>query len=115
LNIESGRLVWDDRQNNQRYEVRDLNVETGNLLGGSTESVDISGELLQGSNDLTQFDLNAKARINVDTLSAVMESVTANIKKQGVSAKLGLDKLVFDNDKHALINKVSAKLDMNSC
>jgi len=113
VNIESGRLIWDDRQNNQRYEVRDLNVVTGNLLGGSTEAVDISGELLQGANDLTQFDLQAKAKIDVDTLSAVLESVTANVKKQELSANLEFDKLTFNNDKHAMISQISAQLDMS--
>jgi len=30
VDIESGRLVWDDRQAGQRYELRELTVKTGN-------------------------------------------------------------------------------------
>ena len=115
VDIESGRLVWDDRQVGQRYELRELNVKTGNLLGSSLASLVTSGELLDSSTpDILQFDINGKANVNIDTLVAKAADLDLVIERGDLKSSLQIEAVSFAKDALIEINKITAKANMDN-
>lgn len=115
IDIESGRLVWDDRQSGQRYELRELNVQTGNLLGNSLANLTASGEVLDSSTpDILQFDLKGKANVNVDTLAAKAEQLELMLERGDLKSSMQIGSLDFAKDALIVIKKIAANVAMDN-
>lgn len=64
--IEDARLVWDDRQSGTRYEVSDLNVETGAIGSGDKVPVEL-GVKLTSTVPAQQFEISLRAMVTADS------------------------------------------------
>ena len=115
VDIESGRLVWDDRQAGQRYELRELNVKTGNLLGNSLAELAASGELLDSSTpDILQFDLTGKANVNIETFAAKATDLDLVVERGDLKSSMQIDVVDFAKDALIEVNKIVAKVEMDN-
>ena len=115
VDIESGRLVWDDRQTGQRYEFRELNLKTGNLLGSRLANLAASGELLDSSTpDVLQFDMSGKANVNIDTLAAVVEELDLAVERGDLKSTLTIGSVDFAKDALIKANKIAAKVELEN-
>ncbi|MFT4630338.1 MAG: AsmA protein [Dinoroseobacter sp.] len=104
LELTDGELLWDDQQAGQKYEISALNLVTGNLLGSSLADIDASGSVLDSSNpDIIEFSLNAKARIDSDTLQVFAKDLLASLKQGETNLKLGLAEVLVDQRDSAKI------------
>ena len=92
IQISNAQVIIDDKSEQQRYEISEFNLNTGNLIGNKLASVTASGILNDSSNpDSVEFELDAKARIDTDSLSVEGEDIA-------LSAILGEDKVNLDVD-----------------
>ena len=90
LALTDGNLTYDNRQEGQLYEVRELNLVTGNLIGNSLADIKASGILIDSANpDNTSFSLDGKAKIDVDNFTVRAEDFRAQAKRgeQSVDAR----------------------------
>lgn len=63
--IENARLVWDDRQSGTRYEVSNLNVETGAIGSGNEVPVKMSVKLTS-TVPAQEFEISLHAQVTAD-------------------------------------------------
>ncbi len=111
VNLASGKLVWDDRQTGQRYELRELNVKTGNLLSQSLADLEVSGELLDSSTpDVTQFDLTGKAQINADTVEVTAADLELMVERGDINAQMRINSVDFAQNALLNITKIASKI-----
>ncbi len=114
VNLASGKLVWDDRQTGQRYELRELNVKTGNLLSQSLADLEVSGELLDSSTpDVTQFDLTGKAQINADTVEVTAADLELMVERGDINAQMRINSVDFAQNALLNITKIASKIEIS--
>lgn len=115
VDIESGKLVWDDRQAGQRYELRELTVQTGNLLGTKLASLALSGEVLDSSTpDILQFDLTGKASIDVNTLGAKATDLNLILERGDLKTNSKIASVDFVKDAQILIKTLASNVVMDN-
>lgn len=108
LELTDGELLWDDQQAGQKYEISNLNLVTGNLIGSSLADIDASGTVLDSSNpEVIEFSLGAKARIDTDTLQVFAKDLLASVKQGETNLKLGLGDLLVDQSNSAKISALT--------
>lgn len=96
VDLQGGNLVWDDRQAGQRYEVKDFKLVTGNLLGGSLAPLLVSGQVLDSSHpDPANFELEGRARLDVNTLKLVAENLKLSADRGTFGANLTINDINF--------------------
>lgn len=78
VNINDGRFIFDDQQTNSRYELTDLNVNSGNILE-TTAPLSISGALTGKAIETTTFSLNSEVNINKDTMAVALNNLRSSI------------------------------------
>lgn len=94
LKITGGTVVYDDQKAGSRYDVTEFNLLTGNLLGGDLASVEMSGNVADSSSpDTIEFELDAMASIDQDTLQIILKNLKANATQAAQSFKFGFDEL----------------------
>jgi len=90
LALTDGNLTYDNRQEGQLYEVKELNLVTGNLIGNSLADIKASGILIDSENpDNTVFSLDGKAKIDVDSFTVRAEQFRAQATRgeQSIDAR----------------------------
>ena len=93
VNLQDGLIIWEDRQAQQRYEVRNLQLKTGNLLGKELVDIKASAELLDSSTpDQASFNLDGKARLDIESLAVAVQALTLSVARGDLeaNAKIGL-------------------------
>ena len=90
VQINNAQVIIDNKAEQQRYEVSEFNLNTGNLIGSKLASVSASGIVNDSSNpDSIEFALDGKARIDTDSLNVEGADMA-------LSASLGEDKINVD-------------------
>jgi AsmA protein len=111
VDLQSGRLVWDDRQSGQRYELREFNINTGNLIGKDLADIVVSGEVIDSASpDITQFDLKGKARVDVESLAAVANDMQLSVERGDISASVNFASLDFAQNAQIVLQQLTAKV-----
>ncbi|MBT8447373.1 MAG: AsmA family protein, partial [Gammaproteobacteria bacterium] len=94
--IDDASLVWDDRQAGTRYEVSDLNVETGSIGSGKTVPVNMS-VTLSSSKPAQTFDIEMRAdltangemtRFDIEDLKATLAAAGEGLPAGGVDLEM---------------------------
>lgn len=99
VQITDAKLVWDDRQAGQKIEVKDLNLETGDLLSGEYVPLALSGSLIDSANPTPlKFSVNGDARLDIDTLVVDVQKLGANVAQAEQTVQLNLDSLRFQQE-----------------
>ena len=92
IQISNAQVIIDNKAEQQRYEISQFNLNTGNLIGSKLANITASGVLNDSNNpDSVEFNLDAKARIDTDSLSVEGADMA-------LSAILGEDKVNLDVD-----------------
>jgi AsmA protein len=114
VELTDGSLIYDDQQAGQRYELNNLQVVTGNLLGGSLEEILISGTLIDSTQaEPIEFKVEGDALINTDNYSLAMAGLAVNVAQGLVSSELVIGELDFAQETgHAQLSEVSAIVNM---
>ncbi|MBX2846872.1 MAG: AsmA family protein [Acidiferrobacterales bacterium] len=103
VELTDGSLEWDDRQAKQRYQINDLQLITGNLIGDSLADLELSGTLLDLSDPSVQavplvFSLNGEALIDTDTLLVTAQNLAADIDYAEHQANANIANIEFDSN-----------------
>jgi AsmA protein len=114
VELTDGSLIFDDQQAGQRYELDDLQVVTGNLLGGGLADILISGTLIDSAQaDPIEFRLESDGSINTESYSLTMAGLVINVAQGLVSAELDIGGLEFAQETgQAELSGVSATVNM---
>ncbi|MDG2087930.1 MAG: AsmA family protein [Arenicellaceae bacterium] len=114
VELTDGSLIFDDQQAGQRYELDDLQVVTGNLLGGGLEDILVSGTLIDSAQaDPIEFRLEGDGSINTESYSLTMAGLAINVAQGLVSAELDIGRLEFAQETgQAELSGVSATVNM---
>ena len=113
IEITDANVLWDDQQAGSRYEVKDFNLTTGDLLGGDLAPINLSGQVLDASNpEPMNLSLRADASIDAESLVLTMAALQATIDQGGQSLKLNLDDLRLDQSSAMNLNTLSLTTNM---
>jgi len=94
VELTDGTVVIDDRQAKSLTELRNLNLVTGNLIGSDLADINMSGELIDSeSPDVTQFDITAKANIDVDSLNVTVSDMLGDVTQGEFDIDLSLESM----------------------
>jgi AsmA protein len=80
VNISDGLLIFNDQQTNTRYELAQLNINSGNILE-TIAPFSISGILSGNAIETTTFALNSELSLNKDTLAAALNDLRLSIQQ----------------------------------
>ncbi len=106
VELTNGTVIIDDRQAKSLMELRNVNLITGNLIGDALADINVSGELIDSeSPDITQFDLNAQANIDTDSLNVSIADLYGEVKQGEFEFDMSLEKMTF---------KESSKIDISN-
>lgn len=78
VNISDGQFIFNDQQTNTRYELTQLNINSGNILE-TTAPFAISGVLSGNAIDKVTFSLDSKLSLNKDTMAVALNDLQTNI------------------------------------
>ena len=103
VELTNGSLEWDDRQAKQRYQINDLQLITGNLIGDDMADLELSGTMLDLSDPSVQapplvFDLDGQALINTDTLLVKAQNLATEIQYAEHQLTANLKDIEFDTN-----------------
>lgn len=102
LQLTDGRLDLDDRQTGQRYQINDLNLLTGNLIGDELASMTASGLLIDSAAPQPlRFSLDGWARIDTDTYQITAKPMRAEITRGAQSAVIEFESMELNQNKNA--------------
>lgn len=94
VRLSNGSVVIDDRLEASQLEIKNLEMESGNLLSSDFAPLDISGELHDAESPSPMlFDISAKARIDQETTALYMQDVNATVQQDTLDAKFDLAEL----------------------
>jgi len=94
VNISDAKVVIDNRKEGSRIELKNLNVNSGNLLGSSLAPLAMQGEMHNADSESPMFfEFNAKARVEQETTSVFMQAVEAEVKQGTLGAQLTVAEL----------------------
>jgi len=112
LALTDGNLTYDNRQESQLYEVKELNLVTGNLIGNDFASIKASGVLVDSENpENTVFSLDGSALIDVDSLIVRAEKFRAQVNQGEYSADVRFAELSFaQNDSELFVQDLTANV-----
>ena len=97
LELTDGSLDWDDRSQQQRYQINNFNILTGNLIGNKLADLYVSGELIDSNQQYPiSIEIEGKAVIDVDTLQVDGQSLQANLGMGENTAVLELESIVLN-------------------
>ena len=107
VEITDANLEWDDRQEQQRYQVSNLNLVTGNLIGSSMADINLSGTLtdLSGTEDALEpvtFSLDGQALIDTDSLVVTAQNLDSNVTYGDYQLDSVVSGIEFDTNAGAL-------------
>lgn len=108
--VEDGNIIWDDLQTEQLLQVRNLQVKTGNLIGAQLVPLSVQGELLDSATpDITSFDINGMARINIANQQVDIRNLKANLQRGDFNLQTSLDEAVVQSDLSIVINGLTVQ------
>lgn len=111
IEITQGMVVIDDRQAGSKMELSDLSLLTGDLLGGSLANIKATGQFKDASvPDVTRFDLDAQANIDIDSLELKLANMLATIVQGQTNLALTLDSLTSKDSSIIDAKNVGLKL-----
>lgn len=110
IEIEDATLLWDNRQAKQYYQLSNLNLETGNLIGDSLENISLSGKLIteKGSAPI-EFKATSLGKINSDTFTTDLQNIVATVIVDKTPTDVSIGSLNYSEDGSAVIKSLSAK------
>ena len=99
VTIKEARVVWDDQSTGERYEVDNLNLETGEIVPGQSVDVSFSTELESRKPQLTgTVKLTGRLLVDDDHSLVVLDDLSLKtdvsgegLPEQGVSGQLEAD------------------------
>jgi AsmA protein len=114
LELENGSFVWEDKAAGQRYELRELSIETGQLLTGTPGPLSASGQLMTSTSpDSIQFEFDALVSIDVEDYSVGMTDIETTITRGGTSVASLVETLRFAQATSQLnLHGLTATLDL---
>lgn len=79
VSISDARIVWDDRSSGERYNIADLNLETGEIVPG--RSVDVSfGTILESQKPQMRGEIKLTGRLLLDEASQTISLDNLDVK-----------------------------------
>lgn len=111
VNISNATVLIDDRQEDSRTELRNLNVNSGNLLGSGLAPLTMSGEMHDPESDTPMlFEVDSRARVDASTKAVYMENIAASVKQESIDAQLEIDSLTVLNGSEVEVNDLNVEL-----
>jgi len=111
VELSNGSVTIDDRQTGELTQVTDLNLVTGNLIGNDLASIKASGTLKSSTSpDLVEFELDAQARIDTDTLAVTAKDISATVKQAEQVIDVAVSELGFSQDQQIDVTDLSVSL-----
>ncbi len=113
VELTDGSLEWDDRQAKQRYQINDLQLVTGNLIGDSMADLQLSGTVLDLSDSSIEaqplaFSLEGQALINTDTLLVAAQNLVTQVDYGEYQLGANIADMEFDtNNSKLAVNALS--------
>jgi len=107
LELSNGNLLWDDRQAQQKYQVNDLTLITGNLIAESLANIEASGTIIDASDPAPlTFELLGSARIDTETLQVFAEKISMNVLKDQQNLAFQLGSVEIDQESGAVLKDI---------
>lgn len=111
IELTDGAVTIDDRQTGEITQIIGLNLVTGNLLGKSLADINASGTLKTSTSpDAIEFDVEAQARIDTDTLAVNAKDILANVNQAEQAVELKVNQLDFSQDQQINVQQLSLSL-----
>jgi len=96
VSVNNANVVIDNRQEASRIEIKNLNLESGNLLGESFAPLELSGEMHDAeSPEPMLFEAQGQARIDKDTTAVYLQGMQTKVEKGVLNARLDIADLSF--------------------
>jgi len=113
VDLQQANLLWDDQQAKQRYQVKDLNVQTGNLLGSRLANLSVSGLFVDASQpEAIKFNLDGKAKIDANSLQAEFKNLAAKVTQGTLEADLAIGQLTGAPEKTIAVQNMKLAVSM---
>ncbi len=110
ISVKQARLVWNDLQNSQHYEVKDLNLETGKIT--FDQFVDISLEVMLEDHQQQQVAMMLKGQVNIDKSLQKFALNQFDIQLQATAKSLPISPLKTHINTTMAIDLVAQKLNL---
>ena len=111
VDITNANVVIDNRQEGSRIELKNLNLNSGNLLGSSLAPLSMQGEMHDvESDEPLLFSLSSKARVDQDTTAVFMQSISASVNQGSLDAVLEIAELSIEEASKLQLSDLSVEL-----
>lgn len=114
VEISNANLLWDDRQAGQKYEVKDFDLSTGNLLGSALADINLAGSVIDAANPTPiALALTGKARINSETYLVTMQNIKGEVSQGEQTLQLNFADMSFDQQQGISLQGLAVQAEMD--
>jgi AsmA protein len=96
VNISNGLFIFDDQQTKSRYELTQLNINSGNVLE-TTAPFSISGTLAGNAIEAITFTLDSELSLNKDTMAVAINDLRSSIEQGTNSVNANIDSIDYQH------------------
>ena len=97
VNITDGRIIIDDQLNKTRYDVKSLQITSGNVLGGDPAPLSIAGELHSSDMAPVALTLDSQLQFDPDNLRITIDDLALSVKQAQTFLNMNIDNLRYDH------------------
>jgi AsmA protein len=107
VNISNGLFIFDDQQTKSRYDLTQLNINSGNILE-TTAPFSISGTLAGNAIKAVTFTLDSELSLNKDTMAVAINGLRSSIAQGTNNINAQIDSIDYQHaNATATINAVN--------
>jgi len=110
VEINNAQVIIDNRSEQQRYEVNEFNLNTGNLISGKLADISASGILLDSTNPQSiEFDMGGRAKVDIESLDVEMADIKLDVLMGEDKVSLNFAALSFTQSQLLNIDQLTAQ------
>jgi AsmA protein len=97
LNISNGEIIIDDRQAKTRYEVKRLNINSGNILSEASAPLSLSGILSAEHITPISFNFDTQLSLDQNNLAATINDFSASIQQAETTLNTQIERITYSH------------------
>lgn len=97
LNINDGRILYVDQQAGTRYDIDQLNINSGNILNNSSAPFKIAAVITEAQSDPISLEVATNLSFDQNQLSISAKDLTASVKQAQNNIKANIEALSYEH------------------
>lgn len=97
LDISKGHIIIDDKLNNAHHEIKDVNINSGDILSGNKAPLSISGIISTADLPPITVDLKSQISLDQDNIRITLNNFAASVTQEANTLSASIDQITYSH------------------